>query len=537
MRVISVIPAIRVPRTLGHFDYSVPDGMEIAVGDLIRVPFRKRVLVGVVRAIRADGTERDLKTIERPLGLRFNERTMALLDRLAAHAFSSPANVLFSWIGSPPKRIPGFTQKKKRRKLILVPWTGMAKEHDVPIQTGDLPAGKRFAAWAGFLSGETPELAATRMGAWLAAEADEVMLYEPENDDHKQDELAPRYDARWIADQAEDLGVKVTRIGLTPRVGGDMEQIPPIDLSFHAIDLSSRDWSDVAGLQNRTLTMVEEAYAAEQPVTIIHPIHGERARLRCADCGWDTSCPRCGAGPTAERDRLVCHRCHWHGDAILQCPSCGGMRLSKSRPGRDAMTRNLVSRGMPNVRVVSLTEWNGGGAGVHAPLLVLTDLSLLSGGVEDARRRERLIIAFRRFAERGKRMNADLVVQGSAELLADAKSWLTSDGCRVALERELEERRAFHLPPTVRLIKLICRGSVSSADAVKKALLPGAMHIPNATIAGPYPVEHLPGSRTPRWVIHATVPLQTTQSAIQTLLAPVLNTNVLIDLDPVAFFE
>lgn len=566
-----VIPSIRAPRRLTVFDYAVPFGITVAPGDLVLVPFRSKNIVGIVSSVSQtlENPNREVKEIVSRYGdLRLSDKTLKLLDALAVRSFSSPAHVLHAWIGAVPKRSgisPEVThqtsmiatheirllrdrwhtkngiietalhaKKEGKRVLILTPWADpaetLAKELNAPALTSGLAAGARFKAWAGFLRGEHPILVATRVGAWLSTEADVVILDEPENDDHKQDELAPRYDTRWVVDQAQKRGTSVIEFGLTPRLGESSITIPTIDVALHAIDTHPSDWSAIAGLQNRALNVIEEVREAGKSTTIIHPIHGDRARLRCADCGWTAVCTRCGAGPTLEAGRLACHRCGWKGDAISDCPSCGSVRLSKSRPGRDTLVRDLASKNFTNVRVVSIGEWNASPVPKDS-LVVLTDLSLLSGGVEDLRRRERLIIAFRRLADACAANGCELVVQSDSQLLNDARTWLIADGCAVALDRELAERKTFELPPATRLVKLIVRGPLSDAQTLASKLPP---HVPTL---GPYEVERLPGSRMPRSVIQLIFPLKSADAAIQRLLEPLLSDNVLVDLDPVAFFE
>lgn len=587
-----IIPALRTPRHVGLFDYAVPESLEICPRDLVIVPFRNRTIVGVVREVSdSSKTTKALKFVIAPYaGLHLRPATLELLDRLARRSCSSPASVLHAWIGTPPKRprvaagthlapptqtalLPepelrliserrtapqGIISTVKRarshgmRVLLITPWTdrarALADDLHAPVLTSSLAAGARFKQWSAFITGQTPVLVTTRIGAWLATEADTIVLDEPENDDHKQDELAPRYDARWIVEQACTSSTPVIEIGLTPRLGSPSDvtapSIPLVQVALHPIDINVSDWSSVAGLQNRALLCIEDADAAKRPVTIIHPIHGERARLRCADCGWTAVCLRCGAGPTMDGGHLTCRRCGWIGDASASCPSCGGMRLSKSRPGRETLIRDLAHHGLSRVRVMSLGEWNAVAATTtpppdeaRRPLIVLTDLSLLAGGAEDLRRRERLIIAFRRLADDCKKFQADLVVQSDAALLTEAKSWLTPDGCAAAIERERHERLAFGLPPATRLIKLLVRGAPSDAARIATALSDTQTAIPDMKILGPYSVERLPGMRMPRSVIQLIAPKSTTDEAISRILEPVLTPDTLVDLDPIAFFE
>lgn len=185
--------------------------------------------------------------------------------------------------------------------------------------------------------------------------------------------------------------------------------------------------------------------------------------------------------------------------------------------------------------MMSLGDWNASTSKEKNPLVVLTDLSLLPGGGEDIRRRERLLNAFRRLADVCAAMNADLAVQSDAEMLTAARNWLSAEGCAADLNRELTERKAFKLPPATRLIKLIARGFPSQAAAIMKQLKDIAG--PSFSVLGPYAVERLPGSRMPRSVIQIIFPLETSDTAIQAVLQPILTDEVLIDLDPIAFFE
>ena len=354
---------------------------------------------------------------------------------------------------------------------------GLARRRGSPercgatLLTSELAAGARFRAWSGFIRGDVRVLVATRAGAWLATESDLVILDEPENDDHKQDELAPRFDARWIAEQARHRGVSSVLIGLTPRLTADMRAstVPTLMPRLTAIDTHRSDWSPISGLQRRTVNILEEALKTGSKIFIIHPIHGDRARVRCADCGWTAICARCGAALTIQGSRRTCLRCHSKTESALVCPSCGGHDLSRSRPGRERLSKDLLAHGFNSqVRVLSIGEWNDRPDLPPNALVILTDLSLLSGGVEDVRRKERLIVCFRRLADVCESASATLVVQSDPILLADAKSWLTGSGCLEALRHEAAERAQFHLPPAARLVKIIIRDSEQAS-----AVLPG----------------------------------------------------------------
>jgi len=601
----TIIPALRTPRHVNAFDYAVPNGMDVCVGDLVKIPFRKGTAVGIVYALNnAESEIKNLKEIQGSYGgLRLDADTLSLLASLAARSFSSRASVLHAWLGNLPKReqrtgretrntehantptasflLPGHVQAlidratelilSKRKLLILTPWASRADRIAEALRTealtSDKAAGKRYKLWSSFVRDESPVLVATRLGAWLATEADTIILDEPENDDHKQDELSPRYDARWIAEAAQCYGRSVIKMGLTPLLNtltslqvNDFTSLqvneltseqalqpdnPPIrqsantpDISptFLPIDIHRSDWSPIAGMQNRSVLHLEQANRDGRPAFIIHPIHGDRARLRCKDCSWQAACSRCGSGLTVKGGKLMCLRCRNEEAMGLACPVCGGTDLSRSRGGRDRLEADLKERNL-EARVCSIGEWNALNDLPEQSLVILTDLSLFSGGVEDLRKKERLIVAFRRLADACASAHAELVIQSDPELLTEAKRWLSGRGCEDALRAELKERELFRLPPAYRLLKLIIRGNEGHANR-QLGLLKDRM-APNAPflITGPFPVLHRPSHRTPRWIGHISAPYGAKTEEFERLIEPLLASDTLFDLDPIAFFE
>lgn len=569
-----IIPALRTPRHVDAFDYVVPEGMAIKRGDLVRIPFRASEIVGIVRELSQTAqTEKALKSITGTYAdLSFSEHTLHMLTSLARRSFTSEASVLRSWLGVLPKRqkqlidsIPkrehqhggqsetnlmlnrinannGLLETAKiasasKSVLIISPWASraerIARELSCPVMTHHAAAGARFNAWSGFVRGEKHVLVTTRIGAWLSGEADLILLDEPENDDHKQDELSPRFDARWMTEQALKSGVSVISFGLTPRLANDAgtDRIPTIDVDTVNIDINKKDWSGISALQGRTVAEIEKHSG---PITIIHPIHGERARLRCAECSWTALCSKCGYGLNAEKSILICGRCGNKEDIRIACPVCGSMDLSRSRPGRDLLIKDLREHRV-EASVLSIADWNGKEEIPENSLVILTDLSLLAGGIEDLRRKERLIIAYRRLADIYGAKHACLVVQGDAALLSESVSWLSGDGCKEAEKIELAERLTFHLPPSHRLVKIIFRSDEGASVNLLQKIRERAPE--GAEIRGPFPVLNRGTSRAPRWIGHVIVDKQMSFDKIESMLEPLDSTDALIDLDPIAFFE
>lgn len=579
----TVIPALRTPRHVGGFDYEIPEGLAIEPGDLIRIPFRKREIPGLVADIKPSTEFKNAKQILGTINdIRLGSISIQLIQQLAERSFSSQPTILHSWIGKLPKKTEqqatgnGQRVEKKypvdrrpstvftrdhiqrlinvakeaieqhKRVLIISPWSERAERIAQSLEThaltSDAAIGKRFKLWNEFISGDSQIMISTRIGAWCGIAADLIIIDEPENDDHKQDELSPRYDARWIAAYLQSKGIEVMSIGLTPKLThvyqSSIEDIPTIEGDIRYIDTHHSDWSDIPGIQGRTSLILEDAARQHRPIFIIHPIYGEQARLRCKDCGWIASCDRCGGGMIVQKGSLLCRRCQFKKETSLECPSCGSVQFANSKPGTFKITDAIARTDIKTARVLTINEWNAIEQIPDHSLVIMTDLNLLAGAREDLRKTEQLIIAWRRLADICTTHQSTLIAQSDAETLTRAKDWLNGASCLESLRREIEDRNTFHLPPTARLIKLIFRGNQGHASRILDILKHASEKLPGTEISGPFEVRFRPTHREPRWIGQWLVPLDIPlQEAIRALQPIADQTDTLIDLDPIAFFE
>lgn len=579
-RFITVVPAIRTVPGVDQFDYAVSSDAEVRVGDLLRVPFRSREIPGLVVSI-SDSSDHEARAIllDTPeIFLRFGDATASLLTETANRCFSSLPSVLHAWIRAVPKRLksPSLQNKTSRqlslaprearllsdrlfgkngllseakksrgRVLILTPWKQrvefLAKHLDVDALHADLAMGASWKRVQSFAHSERAILVATRIGAWLSAVADVVLVDEPENDDHKQDELSPRYDARWIVDCASRLrpDLRIVSFGTTPRLGDlpadrqGNEIAPTVEADVNVEGWKKRSGSPIELLSPKTVNDIEAALADGRDVRVLHPVRGFRSRISCHDCGWCARCPACGWSLSLGERHTFCKRCGRRAEIPATCPSCGGTDFSRGMPGSERLAEQCQKYFKSDlIRVTDLASFDDwiiratNDVRRATPLIAITDLSLLAGAAEDIRRRERLISAWRRVAAGASRLNARLLVQGPEELLAECRSWLTTDGLRTAWKKELEERKTFGFPPAVPLVKILVDGDERAATILLNELGPDA--------SGSYPVPFRTATRKPRWVIHLR---PATFDARLTARLETVKGRCFIDLDPIAFFS
>ena len=574
MPFVTVAPSIRTIPGVEEFDYRIEKDADIRVGDVLIVPFRKQEIPAIVISFSEKSAYADrARSLDAPeILLRGGKEAVELLVRSAKRVFVSRPTILQSWLREVPKRgrrgqapltiqstLGGklerryltdrwdgprglLTEAKKRagRTLILTPWQDWANHLGTTLEVPVLHAGttptdawNAIRAFAGSSSGI---VVATRMGAWLSLFADTVLLDEPENDDYKQDEQSPRLDARWIVAEASALrpGLDIIAFGTTPRFGSnvDWKEVPDLNLPLTLEPFQGRSHSEIDGLSATALTKIDEALAANRPVIILHPVRGERARITCRDCGWQAICPACDFPVSLVGASALCRRCGKKSSPPDECPSCGGFDFSRSRSGTDRIARQIQTDSKREVPIVDVTSFYG----MNLPdrvLVVLTDLALIGGAVEDIRRRERLVIATRRIAAKIASVNGELFASGSDEGIDEAQNWLTADGVAKTWESEKADRRSFGYPPMVWMAKILVDGTEQKASALLSSIqdrLPSGMEL-----RGPFPVPFRAKSRKMRYVIHLVAKGSVTEKALRLLLEPLVG-RAIIDLDPIAFF-
>ncbi len=571
MRFIRVIPVLTTPLGLDGFDYLIPEGMLIAVGDLVRVPFRRGSTYGLVAQLLDHSPfAKQAKQVQDVVASGWlDARFITFLEACARHTFCSMPSILKTFFHALPKRLPAFegrrpvtptlhqsqtvwtpflreelqkamasAQAQTGQTLVLVPWKlwlSQAQElfPEVEVYGSELNDGDRFAVMKRFLAGESKCVVTTRIGAWLACAADRVIVLEPENDDYKQDEQTPRLDTRWMVKRAWQLfGFDLLSLATTPTPGKSGQAVTiPVDLRLQL--LQTGDKPLIPCIQSESLRFLLEH---EGPRVILHPVKQWSARIACWECHWQATCERCHQtvrhATTTEAECVVCH----HRQSIpLQCPSCGGFKLHKSVPGMEKLKQAWGKH-----YAEETVEWRDlSNESAYTPLpegsMVLVTLpELFSGHGEDIRRGERLCVNVRRFAALCAASKATLLLQVSEEEANQWSAWLTAEGHEAWQTKELKERAAFGYPPASRLVKAIFRGSMEKAGAWLRSLPHNVRAL--AQVRGPFPVDMRTLKQQERAVIHFVFPPETPDSVLLPVLTP-LASHVMIDLDPIAFYR
>lgn len=566
-----VVPAHRTPFGVQAFDYKIPEGTEYQVGSLVQISFRKKIRIGLVLELMSHTTI--TKNIEPILSTYQNiclpSATVNLLRWTAERTFSSYPTVLSSWLRQMPKRKKPLTERtslhpatkstlttywntdhhermiqtiqtlltQNKRILYITPWKHRVEQArslfpEAGFLHGDMPTGAAFQAWSTFLSGEKNLLVTTRLGAWCGSWADEIILDEPETDEYKQDELAPRYDARLLALWAHKHGhASLSTFGLTPPLHvtaphPDIHLRP--EISYH----HPHGASSIPCIQAETLNAI---LAHTGPVTIFHPIKGVFARVICQDCRWALTCSTCQGSVRFEQRHGRCTICHRVVDIPLTCPTCNNTHLHASTPGLTTIQAEWKKQGLRTVdwRDTSVSELDRSFSD-HA-LVVCTDPRLLGGGVDDVRRKERQSIIYRRLAQRVYMAQGRLLLQIRENEDSPWIDWLTKKGMDTFRIQELKERKLFFYPPSIKLVKILVNGTKANSQILQQELAQ-ATQPDLQEIRGPFFVDHRAPHREMRHVLHLLFPASITERRLIDLLTPFAG-RALIDLDPIQFFQ
>ncbi|MEK7632315.1 MAG: hypothetical protein AAB473_00810 [Patescibacteria group bacterium] len=88
-------PILRLPRRFTVFDYAIPEGTSVSVGDVIQIPFRHRTVLGVVKSITESTSEkRVLDITSGSIGFTIPEIDLARIETIASELGQSISSIL-----------------------------------------------------------------------------------------------------------------------------------------------------------------------------------------------------------------------------------------------------------------------------------------------------------------------------------------------------------------------------------------------------------------------------------------------------------
>ena len=395
-------------------------------------------------------------------------------------------------------------------EIALVPALARAVERrfgdDLAILHSLLGTGERHQEWERVRRGEARVVLGPRSALFAPVRDLGLIVVDEEQDtSYKQEEVAPRYNARDLAlVRARDAGAATLLVSATPslesRYNAERGKLESLQLTERVgqgmlpegilVDLKQEGVSRRPGevhFSERLRVEILQALADGDQVILLRNRRGYAPMLLCRACGEDFRCPECGLPRTYHRRarRLLCHYCGSMVPAPKKCPACGEEALeaigagterveedfrelfpgvtvdvldrdTARRPGGLAAVLERFSRG--EVQVLIGTQMVS--KGHHFPRVALTAVLAADAylGFPDFRAVERtynLLVQVAGRAGRGEKPGRVVIQTYHPDHYA-IQAVLNQDDEGFARE-ELRFRRVFHYPPYTRLIQLLVR--------------------------------------------------------------------------------
>ncbi len=238
-----------------------------------------------------------------------------------------------------------------------------ALEEEIRLYFGELPPGDRWRAWEEALAGKVRVGVGTRSAVFLPFGRLGLMVLDEEHEPaYKQEEMAPHYHAREVAElrsRGEEAAVvlgsatpavetffraergEITLLRLSRRVAGE----PPV---VRAVPHRGR----VIGPELRE-AMERHLGAGGQVLLFVNRL-GFFTGAACASCGEILRCPVCEV-PLVYHLREKTYRCHACGRAFPEpvCPRCGGSEFRRFGIGSERV-EHVARTLFPRARIARL---------------------------------------------------------------------------------------------------------------------------------------------------------------------------------------
>lgn len=223
--------------------------------------------------------------------------------------------------------------------------------------------------------GAHPVVVGARSALFLPFHGLRLVLVDEEHDpSYKQQEPAPRYNARDMALVLANLhGAKVLLGSATPSMEslynahGGKYGFVQLRVRYGNAALPSVVKVDITAAGKRKemrgsfsqtlLTGIEQALGRKEQVIIFQNRRGYVPAWQCETCGWVPECEHCDVSLTYhKRDHsLRCHYCGRHYSPPAQCAACGSNRLRMVGLGTEKVEEELALM-LPDARLARMDQ-------------------------------------------------------------------------------------------------------------------------------------------------------------------------------------
>ncbi len=404
----------RMPKKISELDYLVPPQFkkEATIGQLVNVPFRNRLVYGLITEFKENETEEakgKLKSIENivwekpaltlkqigfiieisefyntPLGFilqsclpplkktKIKKSTINTIDRLEPAVRKKPELKLYK--NSDEKK--EFFKKiisNQGQTLILVPEISATSDIELfnelkpTIISADLSEKDLFDIWFKIRNEEIKIVIGTRRALFMPwSDLQTIVVDDESNSNYKSWDMAPRIQTREAAMMlAHAHGAQCVLTAHTPsveswyfaqhKVYNTEQKVPVFDTDLEIVDMKEERRGRNYGFLSLDL---EDAINENIPGDIFLFINrkGSSAYVGCRDCGYVAKCSQCSRGLVYHENTstLDCHFCNLKNKMFLSCPKCRGVNMIMYGVGTQSLEKELVKTNKLNKKIVRI---------------------------------------------------------------------------------------------------------------------------------------------------------------------------------------
>ncbi len=409
----------RAPRLRHYFDYAVPNGLPVKVGDGVEVLFRKTSVLGIVTKLKSQTTVKvALQPINKVVAVGLVTPAQLKLSQHVAEYYGvawgaslelcvpvrpgprsplkpavsasvaktkstalKPLVVTFDTVADRVILVQQLVQqviKRDQQVLVLVPevnylecWQQTLGASAI-IYRADLKPTELRAVWQAVQSGEALIIIGTRAALFLPYQnLGGIIIDYAANANYKQWDQNPRYDSLAVAEYLANIfSASLAYISPAPPIElwqrierGEFTHkvLAGVGAQFSLIDRSGETFSKEIHLLSLELEQrIDESLQNHQPVYLYLNRYGTATAVMCTDCKYISRCTICKRPMVwnSGANNLNCYHCNTKALAPVPCPQCHGIHIKYLGGGVSRLAQEVRGRFL-EARVVTIEDTRG----------------------------------------------------------------------------------------------------------------------------------------------------------------------------------
>lgn len=407
---------------LADLDLPMPTSRVMEETGLKEHNIRRLIELGMLRSERRAVKRHAVNLETGPMAALNPEQEAAFAAIVAGYSEPKPPVLLFGVTGSGKTEvyIHALAECRRRGKggIVMVPEIALTPQtvnrfravfgDAIAVMHSRLTDRERYNAWSDIRAGRTPIVIGARSAVFAPVPDLGLIIIDEEHDaSYRQDDPAPRYDAREVARMRAALSGAVLVMGsATPDLGtlfatakGEMRmlrlskrhgsaQLPPVVIT----DLRQYRKAMRGPLAVPVYLAMEEVLARGEQAIVLYNRRGYARFLMCEACGHTPECPDCSVTLTYHRTShtMRCHYCGHSHRAPSVCPSCDDPAITEQGSGTQKVEEELEGL-FPAARILRMDRDTTARRDAHASILrafgageadILVGTQLVSKGLD-----------------------------------------------------------------------------------------------------------------------------------------------------------